>query len=48
MRASDGVAQSVEVARGYAGEAVACLEPYGDAPAAVALRGAAQHLVASL
>lgn len=48
VRASDGVAQSIEVARGYVAEAVACLEPYGDAPAAVALRGAAEHLVATL
>lgn len=48
VRASDGVAQSIEVARTYVDEAVACLAPYGDAPAAVALRGAAQHLVADL
>jgi len=48
VRASEGVAQSVEVARGYVDDAVASLQPYGDAPAAVALRGAAQHLVAGL
>jgi len=48
VRADDGVAQSIEVAHRYVAEAVACLEPYGDAPAAVALRGAAEHLVASL
>jgi heptaprenyl diphosphate synthase len=48
VRASDGVAQSIEVARRYVDEAVAGLEPYGERPAAVALRGAARHLVAAL
>lgn len=48
VRRSDGVAQAVEVARGYADEAAAALARYGDRPAAVALRGAAHHLVADL
>ncbi|HEX4866106.1 MAG TPA: polyprenyl synthetase family protein [Acidimicrobiales bacterium] len=48
VRASDGVAQSVEVARRYVDEAVACLEPFGERPAAAALRGAAHHLIADL
>jgi len=48
VRASDGVAQSIDVARGYVAEAVAALEPYGDRPAAVALRGAAEHLIVEL
>lgn len=48
VRESDGVAQSIEVAGGYVDQAVAALEGFGDSPSAVALRGAARHLVADL
>ena len=48
VRESDGVAQSITVAQSYVGQAVAALAPFGDTPAAVALRGAAEHLVADL
>jgi heptaprenyl diphosphate synthase len=48
VRESDGVAQSVEVARGYVGQAVRALAPFGERPAAVALRGAAEHLLSGL
>jgi len=48
VRESDGVAQSIEVARAYVDEAVAALEPFGNRPSAVALRGAAAHLIADL
>jgi heptaprenyl diphosphate synthase len=48
VRRSDGVRQAIEVAQGYVQDAIACLEPYGDRPAAVALRGAAHHLIADL
>ncbi|MEX2294003.1 MAG: polyprenyl synthetase family protein [Acidimicrobiales bacterium] len=48
IRASDGVDQSITVACGYVDQAVAALSRFGDRPAAVALRGAAQHLVAAL
>jgi heptaprenyl diphosphate synthase len=45
VRDSDGVTQSMEVARGFVDRAVAVLAPYGDRPSAVALRGAAEHLL---
>jgi heptaprenyl diphosphate synthase len=48
VRESDGVAQSIEVARGYVDQAVAALAPFGDRPAITALRGAATHLLADL
>ena len=48
VRESDGVAQSIEVARGYVDQAVAALAPFGERPSAVALRGAATHLLADL
>ena len=48
VRGSDGVAESAKVARGYVDDAVAALGPFGDTPAAAALRGAAEHLVADL
>jgi heptaprenyl diphosphate synthase len=48
VRASDGVTQSVDVARHYVDQAVASLTPFGDRPSAVALRGAAEHLLADL
>ncbi|MGQ0831169.1 MAG: polyprenyl synthetase family protein [Microthrixaceae bacterium] len=48
VRESDGVAQSIAVARSFAQEAVDALEPFGERPAATALRGAAHHLVDSL
>jgi heptaprenyl diphosphate synthase len=48
VRESDGVAQAVDVARTYVAEAVATLTPFGERPSAVALRGAAEHLVADL
>ncbi len=48
VRESDGVAQSIEVARSYVEEAVGALAPFGDTPTATALRGAAAHLVADL
>jgi len=48
VRESDGVAQSIEVARGYVDQAVAALAPFGERPSAVALRGAAQHLLADV
>ncbi len=48
VRESDGVAQAIEVARAYVGQAVDTLVPFGERPSAVALRGAALHLVADL
>lgn len=48
VRESDGVAQSAKVARSYVDQAVAALGAFADRPAAVALRGAAEHLVADL
>ncbi len=48
VRESDGVAQSIEVARAYVDQAVAALAPFGDRPSAIALRGAAHHLLADL
>ncbi len=45
VRDSDGVAQSIEVARSYVAQAVEALAPYGDRPSPVALRGAAEHLL---
>ncbi len=47
-RESDGVAQSIEVARSYVDQAIAALAPFGDRPSAIALRGAAEHLLADL
>jgi len=48
IRESDGVTQSIHVARAFVDEAVTTLAPLGERPAALALRGAARHLVASL
>ena len=48
VQESDGVAQSVAVAEDYAAQAVEMLAPFGERPSAVALRGAAEHLVATL
>ena len=48
IRESDGVNQSIAVARGYVDQAVEAVAPYGDRPSATALRGAARHLVANL
>jgi geranylgeranyl pyrophosphate synthase len=46
VRASDGVDESIAVARSYAEQAAATLAPFGERPTAAALRGAAEHLVA--
>src|SRR5690606_30828935 len=48
VRGSDGVAQSIDVARGYVEAAVASLAPFEGTPAAVALAGAARHLLADV
>ncbi len=48
VREGDAVDQSIAVAQGYVDQAVELLEPLGDQPGAVALRGAAQHLLSSL
>lgn len=48
IRESDGVRQSIDVARAYVDEAVDALAPFGTTPAAVALRGAAAHLLMDL
>lgn len=48
VRQSDGVEQSLAVARTFVGQAVACLAPFGDRPSAVALSGAAEHLMADV
>jgi heptaprenyl diphosphate synthase len=48
VREGDAVSQSVAVAQGFADHAVELLEPLGDQPRAVALRGAAQHLLSDL
>jgi heptaprenyl diphosphate synthase len=45
VRESDGVAQSIEVARHFIADALATLEPFGGRPSAVALAGAAEHLL---
>lgn len=45
VRESDGVPQSIEVARRFVADAVATLEPFGSRPTAVALAGAAEHLL---
>jgi heptaprenyl diphosphate synthase len=45
VRDSDGVAQSMKVARGFVDQAVQALVPFGNRPSAVALRGAAEHLM---
>ncbi|MET0727241.1 MAG: polyprenyl synthetase family protein [Acidimicrobiales bacterium] len=45
VRGSDGVAQSMEVARAFVEQAVACLAPFGERPSVVALSGAARHLL---
>jgi len=48
VRDSDGVAESIDVARGYVDRAVAALAPFGERPSAVALAGAARHLLADV
>lgn len=45
VRDSDGVAQSIDVARHFVADALAALEPFGARPAAIALAGAAEHLL---
>ena len=48
VRESDAIDESVTVARAYVTEAGEVLEAFGDRPAAVALQGAATHLLSSL
>jgi heptaprenyl diphosphate synthase len=48
VRASVGVQESIEVARGFATQAVEALAPFGEVPAATALAGAAAHLLVDL
>ncbi|MCU1356061.1 MAG: putative polyprenyl diphosphate synthase, partial [Acidimicrobiales bacterium] len=48
VRESDGIDEAREVARAYVVEAVDLLAPFEDRPAAVALRGAARHLVEAM
>ncbi len=48
VRASDGVEQSIGVARGYVTQAVEVLAPFGERPATTALAGAAAHLLVEL
>jgi heptaprenyl diphosphate synthase len=45
VRGSSGVDRSIDLARTYIVQAVAALEPLGDTPSAVALAGAANHLL---
>jgi heptaprenyl diphosphate synthase len=45
VRDSEGVAQSMAVARDFVSQAVAALSPFGERPSAIALRGAAEHLL---
>jgi heptaprenyl diphosphate synthase len=45
VRDSDGVEQSLDVARAFVAEAVQVIAPFGDRPTATALRGAAEHLL---
>lgn len=45
VRESNGVAQSIEVARHFVADARATLDPFGGRPSAVALAGAAEHLL---
>ena len=45
VRESEGIDEAREVARAYVVEAVDLLAPFEDRPAAVALQGAARHLV---
>jgi heptaprenyl diphosphate synthase len=48
VRSGSAVAESVEVAEHYVEQAVSALYPFGERPAAVALAGAARHLLTSL
>jgi heptaprenyl diphosphate synthase len=48
VRQSDGIAQSVDEAERYVEQAVDLLRPFEDRPAAVALQGAARHLLTSI
>ena len=48
VRESDGVAQSLDVARDFVDRAVACVAPFGERPSALALSGAAAHLLADV
>jgi heptaprenyl diphosphate synthase len=48
VRESGGVAGAVDAAQRYVDEACALLAPFGERPGAVALAGAARHLVTSL
>ena len=48
VRGNGAIASSVDVAAAYIERAMAAIRPLGDAPAAVALQGAAKHLLASI
>ena len=48
VRESDGIDESVTVARQYVDQAVDLLAPLEDRPAAIALQGASRHLLESL
>lgn len=48
VRESDGIDESVTVARQYIDQAVELLAPLEDRPAAIALQGASRHLLESL
>ncbi len=48
VRSGSAVDESIEVARAYVVEANDLLAPFEDRPAAVALQGAARHLIASV
>ena len=45
MRTSKGVDRSVDLARQYIDDAVTTLEPFDGSPSAIALAGAATHLL---
>jgi len=48
VRTSTGVERSIEVARTYIDQAIDAVEPFGSTPSAVALAGAASHLLVDL
>lgn len=48
VRSSDAVDESIAVARDFVADANELLAPFGDRPAAMALQGAARHLLDSL
>jgi heptaprenyl diphosphate synthase len=45
VRASTGVERAIDLARSYVDDAVAAVAPFGATPSAVALAGAAEHLL---